>query len=73
MSDYDSRVLMDYSVNHPLVILGPSGVGKSTFIKALTSLYPDSFGFSVSYTTREPRKNEKDGVDYFYITKKQFE
>ena len=42
----------------PLIILGPSGVGKSTLINVLTAKYPDSFGFSVSYTTRKPREGE---------------
>ena len=36
----------------PLVLCGPSGVGKSTIIKKLTDDFPDAFGFSVSHTTR---------------------
>ena len=42
----------------PLIIVGPSGVGKSTLINHLTSKYPDRFGFSISYTTRAPRAGE---------------
>ena len=57
----------------PIIIVGPSGVGKSTLIKELTNKYPDSFGFSVSYTTRQPREGEKHGVNYFYITKEEFQ
>ena len=56
----------------PMIIVGPSGVGKSTLIKALTDKYPDSFGFSVSHTTRAPREGEKHGVNYFYIPKEEF-
>jgi len=56
----------------PLIIVGPSGVGKSTLINHLTAKYPDMFGFSVSYTTRAPRAGEKHGVNYFYIEKEEF-
>lgn len=56
----------------PLIILGPSGVGKSTLITRLTNKYPNSFGFSVSYTTRSPRPGEVDGKSYFFITKDEF-
>ena len=56
----------------PMIIVGPSGVGKSTLINALTAKYPSSFGFSVSYTTRAPRPGEVHGVNYFYITKDEF-
>ena len=56
-----------------MIIVGPSGVGKSTLINILTSKYPDKFGFSVSYTTRAPRPGEKHGLNYFYISKEEFE
>ena len=52
----------------PLVLSGPSGVGKSTIIKAMNKKYPDTFGFSVSHTTRGPRPGEEDGVDYHFTT-----
>ena len=52
----------------PLVIVGPSGVGKGTVIERLTKQsYPDSFGFSVSYTTRGPRPGEVDGQHYNFV------
>jgi guanylate kinase len=57
----------------PIIILGPSGVGKSTLIKELNSKYPDSFGFSISYTTRAPRKGEQHGINYFFVSKNDFE
>jgi len=53
----------------PLVLCGPSGVGKSTIVARITSAYPEAFGFSVSHTTRRPREGEADGVNYHYVTK----
>ena len=56
----------------PLIILGPSGVGKDTIINMLLKKYPDIFYKLPSYTTRPKRKGEKEGVDYFYISKEEF-
>ena len=53
------------------VISGPSGVGKGTLVKLLLE-EDKSLALSVSCTTRKPRKGEKDGVDYFFLTKKEF-
>jgi guanylate kinase len=53
--------------------VGPSGAGKGTLIGKLTKKYPDRFGFSVSYTTRAPRKNEQDGVHYFFVDHAKFQ
>jgi len=52
----------------PIVIAGPSGVGKGTLIGRLLKEYPEKFGFSVSHTTRTPRAGERDGVDYHFTT-----
>ena len=57
----------------PVVLCGPSGVGKSTLIKRLFADEPDSFGFSVSHTTRSPRQGETEGVSYHYVTREKFE
>jgi len=57
----------------PVVIAGPSGVGKGTLIAMLTEEYPDKFNVSVSHTTRQPRPGEKHGVNYFFVTREQFE
>lgn len=54
-----------------LVMSGPGGVGKST-ITALLRDHP-SFWVSISATTRAPRENEKDGVDYFFLTDEKFD
>jgi guanylate kinase len=49
-----------------VVLAGPSGVGKSSVVRALRGLLPDLF-FSVSATTRDPRTGEVDGVDYHFV------
>lgn len=56
----------------PIVISGPSGAGKSTILKRLFDEFPDKFGFSISHTTRNPRAGEKDGVEYYFVTKEEF-
>ncbi len=54
-----------------LVIIAPSGTGKSTLIQKLTGRYPQ-FHYSISCTTRPPRANEKDGEHYFFLSEKEF-
>ncbi len=54
-----------------LVICAPSGTGKTTLIKRLQNEFPN-FGFSVSYTTREQRRNEVNGKDYHFISVQEF-
>lgn len=54
------------------VVTGPSGVGKGTVLKrVLTEL--DKTYYSVSATTRNPREGEVDGVNYFFVTKEEFQ
>ena len=56
-------------LHRPIVICGPSGVGKGTLIDMLMQRFPkDQFGFSVSHTTRAPRDGETDGVHYHFTT-----
>ena len=55
-----------------LILSSPSGAGKTTLTKKIQQKY-NSFKISVSHTTRSPRANEIDGVDYFFVTKKKFE
>lgn len=57
----------------PIVIAGPSGVGKGTLVEKLMKTYPSHFGFSVSHTTRNPRPGEEDGVHYNFVTKADME
>lgn len=54
-----------------LAISGPSGVGKGTIVKNLLKKRKD-VALSVSCTTRAPRENERDKVDYYFISKDEF-
>ncbi|MEA3314383.1 MAG: guanylate kinase [Campylobacterota bacterium] len=54
-----------------LLLSGPSGCGKSSLLKKLYREI-ESYYFSISTTTREPRIGEVDGVDYFFVTKDEF-
>ena len=53
------------------VFAAPSGAGKTTLVQAVTRNNPD-LKFSISYTTREKRRNEAHGVDYLFVDKDQF-
>lgn len=55
-----------------VVLSAPSGGGKTTIAKAVRERYSDKFGFSVSATTRRPRADERDSVDYHFLTRGQF-
>lgn len=54
------------------VVSSPSGGGKGTLINRVLKTVPE-LSYSVSYTTREPRKVEVDGVDYFFVSTSRFE
>lgn len=56
----------------PIVISGPSGVGKGTLIQRLFDNHPGTFGFTVSHTTRKPRPGEVEGVAYFFVSEEEF-
>jgi guanylate kinase len=53
------------------VIAAPSGAGKTSLVKALMACEP-RLRFSVSYTTRAPRPNEVEGVDYHFVSPERF-
>lgn len=56
-----------------IIFSAPSGSGKSTIINWLMSEHPElRLAFSVSCTSREPRGNERDGVEYFFISPDEF-
>ncbi|AWN21485.1 guanylate kinase [Streptococcus sobrinus] len=56
-----------------IVFSGPSGVGKGTVRQEIFSTPDHKFEYSVSMTTRAQRPGEKDGVDYFFRTRQEFE
>ena len=55
-----------------IILSSPSGAGKTTITKKLQQKY-HNLKISVSHTTRKPRSNEVHGVDYFFVTKEEFE
>ena len=54
-----------------LILSSPSGAGKTTLTKKIQQKYQD-FKISVSHTTRKPRSNEVEGIDYFFISHEEF-
>ncbi len=64
---------MNHDENNIMVILSsPSGAGKTTITKKIQQKY-QTFKISVSHTTRKPRPNEVDGVDYYFVTYEKFQ
>jgi guanylate kinase len=55
-----------------LVVSSPSGAGKTTLCNRLRREFP-KIGFSVSYTTRQPRPGETDGVEYHFVSSERFQ
>ncbi|MEQ1677824.1 MAG: guanylate kinase, partial [Chitinophagaceae bacterium] len=56
-----------------IIIAAPSGAGKTSVTRHLLNALPDQLSFSVSCATRQPRNNEKDTVDYYFISVAEFE
>ena len=57
--------------NKLIVFSAPSGAGKTTLVKHILSQFSNT-SFSISATSRSPRGNEKDGVDYHFLSKREF-
>ncbi len=55
-----------------IVLSSPSGAGKTTITKKISQKYPN-IKISISHTTRKPRSNEIDGVDYHFVSRSEFE
>jgi guanylate kinase len=53
------------------VFAAPSGAGKTTLVHAVVTKHPE-LRFSISYTTRKPRRNEANGVDYLFVDEEKF-
>src|SRR5262245_45124067 len=60
------------TTSHLVVISGPSGAGKSTVVRELLEKCPLPLHLSISATTRQPRRGEVEGIDYFFLTPEQF-
>ena len=63
MSDNDQGIIV--------ILSSPSGAGKTSLVKEIAS--KNNFSISISHTTRKPRKNEINGVDYYFINQDEFE
>jgi guanylate kinase len=55
-----------------IIVAAPSGAGKTSVVKHLLQELPEQLGFSISCATRSPRANEKNGVDYYFISAEEF-
>jgi guanylate kinase len=61
------------SANNKIVIIAaPSGSGKTSVVRHLLRAMPDKLAFSISCATRQPRNNEKDKADYYFISVEEF-
>lgn len=64
---------MSYNTEKLIVFSAPSGSGKTTIVRHLLEQSKLPLAFSISATTRAPRGNEKNGVDYYFLSKEEFE
>ena len=55
-----------------IIIAAPSGAGKTSITRHLLQKFPDKLAFSISAATRQPRGQEKDGREYYFITPELF-
>ena len=62
---------MDYK-NKILIIVGPSGVGKDTLMQKVFDKHPGFFKKGVTHTSRKMREGEKEGFNYYYVSKEEF-
>ena len=60
------------SGNKVLVVVGPSGVGKDTLMQKVFDKHPGVFKKGVTHTSRNMRPGEKEGYNYYYISKEDF-
>jgi guanylate kinase len=59
--------------NHKIIIIAaPSGAGKTSITRHLLNKFPEHLAFSISAATRQPRGQEKDGKDYYFISPEEF-
>jgi len=58
--------------NKLIIIAAPSGAGKTSVTRHLLQSLPDKLSFSISCATRQPRNNERDKIDYYFISVDEF-
>ena len=63
---------MQQKRNKIIIIAAPSGAGKTSVTRHLLHAMPEQLAFSISCATRQPRNNEKDSVDYYFISVDEF-
>jgi guanylate kinase len=63
---------MTTSIHKIIIIAAPSGAGKTSITRYLLAKFPDQLAFSISAATRQPRGQEKDGKDYYFISPEEF-
>lgn len=61
-----------FTLQKIIIVAAPSGSGKTSVVRHLLKRMPDQLAFSVSATTRRPRHQEKDKVEYYFITEDEF-
>ena len=59
-------------INKVLVVVGPSGVGKDTVMQKVFEKHPGYFKKGVTHTSRKMRPGEKEGYNYYYVSKEEF-
>src|SRR5687768_14926848 len=59
--------------NKLIIIAAPSGAGKTSVTRHLLESLPKDLAFSISAATRQPRKHERNGIDYYFISPEEFE
>ena len=62
-----------YKKGELIVISGPSGSGKGTLLKEIFARRGEKIFYSISATTRSPREGERDGIEYHFLSREQFE
>ena len=68
-----SLIVAVLTERRPIVISGPSGVGKGTLCQRLLAAHPETFAMAVSHTTRKPRPGEVEGSAYYFVSREKFE
>ena len=63
--------MIEQAAGKLFVFAAPSGAGKTTLVHAMVAKHPE-LRFSISYTTRKPRRNEANGVDYLFVDEDEF-